>query len=233
MVFSLNRLIMLAVTVRGRKWNPLRQRLDSYNYTVEQHVVSSLIFTPLLLLVPTTLVFYIFFTNINASISFLCVLVEITISILHATPYAELFLWMVRPKRFPSGVWFDILSDCSSNFPASPKLEILDGQHPEPHLHCKKTDMNAEGRGAVVSVLCINFSDLGKETHLMSYMAVILLLLSNILSNQQWIHRAGMLLLPWDPWNLGYWRFLWNFSCLDNHGILVKLLRLRIFPIPQ
>ncbi|RWR74452.1 N-acetylglucosaminyl transferase component [Cinnamomum micranthum f. kanehirae] len=161
-LWRLFRLIMLAVTVRGRKWNPLRQRLDSYNYTVEQHVVSSLIFTPLLLLVPTTLVFYIFFTNINASISFLCVLVEITISILHATPYAELFLWMVRPKRFPSGVWFDILSDRSSNFPASPKLEILDGQHPEPHLHCKKTDMNAEGRGAVVSVLCINFSDLGK-----------------------------------------------------------------------
>ncbi|KAM7478110.1 hypothetical protein LguiA_026323 [Lonicera macranthoides] len=32
---------------RGQKWNPLRQRLDSYNYTVEQHIIGSLLFTPL------------------------------------------------------------------------------------------------------------------------------------------------------------------------------------------
>lgn len=131
---------------------------------MEQHVVGSLLFTPLLLLLPTTLVFYIFFTIINASIRFLCILVEITISILHATPYAELFLWMVRPKRFPSGVWFDILSDRSSNLPASPKFEILDRQHPKSDSHRKKTDMNTEGLGAVVSVLCSNFTGFGKAT---------------------------------------------------------------------
>jgi hypothetical protein len=35
---------------RGREWNPLRQRLDSFDYTVRQHIVGSLLFTPLLLL---------------------------------------------------------------------------------------------------------------------------------------------------------------------------------------
>ncbi|KAL5974576.1 hypothetical protein ACLOJK_031246 [Asimina triloba] len=94
-----------------RKWNPLRQRLDSYEYNVEQHVVGSLLFTPLLLLLPTTTVFYIFFSLMNVAVSFISFFIEVTISVLHATPYAEIFLWTWRPKRFPSGVWFQLLSD--------------------------------------------------------------------------------------------------------------------------
>ncbi|XP_020262948.1 uncharacterized protein LOC109838930 isoform X3 [Asparagus officinalis] len=95
---------------RGRKWNPLRQRLDSYDYTVEQHVVGALFFTPLLLLLPTTSVFYIFFTILYAAVCLICIIIEIIISILHATPYTEILLWVVRKRRFPSGIWFEILS---------------------------------------------------------------------------------------------------------------------------
>ncbi|KAL7194512.1 hypothetical protein ACSBR1_034857 [Camellia fascicularis] len=99
---------------RGRKWNPLRQRYDSYDYTVEQHIVGSLLFTPLLLLLPTTSVFYIFFTIMKTTISFICIAVEFIISVIHATPYIKIFLWFVRPRRFPSGIWFEIIS-CQSN----------------------------------------------------------------------------------------------------------------------
>ncbi|XP_012067075.1 uncharacterized protein LOC105630013 isoform X2 [Jatropha curcas] len=95
---------------RGRKWNPLRQRLDSYNYTVKQHIVGSLLFTPLLLLLPTTSVFYIFFTILNTATTFICVLIEVTISMIHGTPYAKIFLWLVSRRRFPSGIWFEIQS---------------------------------------------------------------------------------------------------------------------------
>lgn len=94
---------------RGRKWNPLRQRLDSYNYTVEQHIVGALLFTPLLLLVPTTSVFYMFFTIMNTTTVLLCILIEVTISVIHATPYNEIFLWLLKRKRFPSGVWFEMI----------------------------------------------------------------------------------------------------------------------------
>ncbi|VVB05967.1 unnamed protein product [Arabis nemorensis] len=93
---------------RGRKLNPLRQRLDSYGYTVKQHVVGSLLFTPLLLLLPTTSVFYIFFTITSTTINSICMLIEFAISVIHATPYAEIMIWLVRRKRFPSGVWFEI-----------------------------------------------------------------------------------------------------------------------------
>ncbi|XP_072972802.1 uncharacterized protein [Typha angustifolia] len=95
---------------RGRKWNPLRERLDSYDYTVEQHVVGSLFFTPFLLLLPTTSVFYIFFTILRTMITFVCILIEIMISVLHAVPYAEILLWFTRRSRFPSGIWFESIS---------------------------------------------------------------------------------------------------------------------------
>lgn len=96
--------------VRGQKWNPLRKRLDSYDYTVKQHIVGSLLFTPLLLLLPTTSVFYIFFSILDTTISLICMLIGVTISVIHATPYAEVLLRLIRPKRFPSGIWFEIVS---------------------------------------------------------------------------------------------------------------------------
>ncbi|KAK1275440.1 hypothetical protein QJS04_geneDACA004020 [Acorus gramineus] len=132
---------------RGRKWNPLRQRFDSYDYTVKQHVVGSLLFTPLLLLVPTTSVFYIFFTNIVASFSCFSILIELAISILHATPYAEIFLWMVRHRTFPSGIWFDIFAGQQC------KYEVY------------KTNTNVlmnRGPEIMVSVLQSNFATIGQ-----------------------------------------------------------------------
>ncbi|KAL8467574.1 hypothetical protein ACS0TY_030992 [Phlomoides rotata] len=93
---------------RGRKQNPLRDRLDSYDYTIEQHVVGSLLFTPILLLLPTTSVFYIFFTIMHTTISFICIVVEAVISFIHSTPYAKVFLWLRRRERFPSGIWFEV-----------------------------------------------------------------------------------------------------------------------------
>lgn len=94
---------------RGKKWNPLRQRLDSYDYTVEQHVVGSLLFTPLLLLLPTTSAFYSFFTILNSTISFICVVVKVSIYVIHATPYNKILLWLVKKRRFPAGIWFEFI----------------------------------------------------------------------------------------------------------------------------
>ncbi|KAK6127270.1 hypothetical protein DH2020_038996 [Rehmannia glutinosa] len=93
---------------RGRKGNPLRHRLDSYDYTVEQHVVGSLLFTPILLLLPTTSAFYIFFTILHTAVSFICIVIEAAISFIHSTPYAKVFIWLKRRNRFPSGIWFEV-----------------------------------------------------------------------------------------------------------------------------
>ncbi|KAL6650951.1 hypothetical protein ACP70R_009876 [Stipagrostis hirtigluma subsp. patula] len=136
---------------RGRKWNPLRQRLDSYDYTVEQHVVGSLLFTPVLLLIPTTSVFYIFFSILTTTVICLCVMLEVVISVIHSTPYAELILWVTRRKRFPAGLLLvhvpsscrrtyedDDLSGCAVSGCSERKTEHL--IHGQPglvsELHC-------------------------------------------------------------------------------------------------
>ncbi|CAH1423972.1 unnamed protein product [Lactuca virosa] len=95
---------------RGQKWNPLRERLDSYDYTVEQHIVGSLLFTPLLLVLPTTSAFYMSFTIMYTTIGFILMIIEVAISVIHATPYTKIFLWLLRPSRFPCGIWFQIFS---------------------------------------------------------------------------------------------------------------------------
>jgi hypothetical protein len=72
-------------------------------------VVGSLMFTPLLLLLPTTSVFYTFFTLIYSVLSIVRLCLQYLILILQWFPYAEVALWLLQPKRFPSGVWFKAL----------------------------------------------------------------------------------------------------------------------------
>ncbi|CAL5423145.1 unnamed protein product [Camellia sinensis] len=140
---------------RGRKWNPLRQRYDSYDYTVEQHIVGSLLFTPLLLLLPTTSVFYIFFTIMKTTISFICIAVEFIISVIHATPYIKIFLWFVRPRRFPSGIWFEIIS-CQSN--AVDPMDI--GCLHDTSTPSERTLQRLDQSSVLVSYLHSNFSNI-------------------------------------------------------------------------
>ena len=45
----------------GKKWNPLRKRTDSYEYNQSQLIVGTLLFSMLLFLLPTTLVYYALF----------------------------------------------------------------------------------------------------------------------------------------------------------------------------
>ncbi|KAG5609487.1 hypothetical protein H5410_020768 [Solanum commersonii] len=138
---------------RGRKWNPLRQRLDSYAYSVEQHVVGSLLFTPLLLLLPTTSLFYIFFTIMKTTISFVCIAIQFGISIIHATPYIKIFFWFMRRKRFPSGLWFEIVL-CQRNATNSAEVKSADKtvSGSEDPRHCRSA--------VLVSFLHSNFLSL-------------------------------------------------------------------------
>ncbi|XP_061362997.1 N-acetylglucosaminyl-phosphatidylinositol biosynthetic protein gpi1 isoform X2 [Gastrolobium bilobum] len=153
-------LVALWRLFRGRKWNPLRQRLDSFDYTVKQHIVGSLLFTPLLLLLPTTSVFYIFFSIVDTTINLVCVLIEVTISVIHATPYIKIFLWLVRPGRFPSGIWLEIVG-CQNDCTVPPSAEFADEMtSSKESLHLK--DLNREKSSILVSILHSNYLSIGK-----------------------------------------------------------------------
>lgn len=145
---------------RGRKWNPLRQRLDSFDYTVKQHIVGSLLFTPLLLLLPTTSVFYIFFSIVDTTINLICILIEVTISVIHATPYIKIFLRLVKPGRFPSGIWLEIFG-CESSSTVSPNADFTD-KMTSSNESCHLKDFNREKSSFLVSVLHSNYLSIGK-----------------------------------------------------------------------
>ncbi|KAH9539841.1 hypothetical protein CY35_15G078200 [Sphagnum magellanicum] len=94
---------------RGSKRNPLRGRQDTYDCSVEQLVAGSLMFTPLLLLLPTTSVFYTFFTLIYSVLSIIRLCLQYLILILQSFPYSQVVLWLFQPQMFPSGIWFQVV----------------------------------------------------------------------------------------------------------------------------
>ena len=70
MCFRLYRLQIYALAslwrlFRGKKWNVLRMRVDSASYDVDQLFIGTLIFTVLLFLLPTTLLYYVVFALVG------------------------------------------------------------------------------------------------------------------------------------------------------------------------
>ncbi|WVZ60680.1 hypothetical protein U9M48_010667 [Paspalum notatum var. saurae] len=154
--FSCGLLITCLCHNRGRKWNPLRQRLDSYDYTVEQHVVGSLLFTPVLLLIPTTSVFYVFFSILTTTVIWVCVMLEIMIALIQSTPYAELTLRVIRRQRFPAGLFF-------LHVPSSGHTFEDDELSAQPIRHCneRETEDLTHGQSeSLVSELHCNYTTL-------------------------------------------------------------------------
>lgn len=207
---------------RGRKWNSLRQRLDSYDYSVEQHVVGSLLFTLLLLLLPTTSAFYIFFTILKTAVSFICMVVEVAISLIHATPYAKVFLWSVRKRRFPSGIWFEILS-CEqtainySEIRSPARTSSSSGKLP------KTADISDSKFSVLVSFLHSNYLSLG-EVISPHYRCVysafsrssIASLAYGVLTGRSVPSAQGTTLPPKMPWMVLPWKEYW---CLCRDAI--------------
>ncbi|KAL3625565.1 hypothetical protein CASFOL_031019 [Castilleja foliolosa] len=142
---------------RGKKGNPLRHRLDSYEYTVEQHVVGSLLFTPILLLLPTTSAFHIFFTILHSAVSFFCIVLENAISFIHFTPYAKVFLWLKKRTRFPSGIWLEV-SLCQPS-----ETGALSGSNLSPKELRKPAYASSSSKPTIlVSFLHSNYLNLGE-----------------------------------------------------------------------
>ena len=96
----------------------------------------------------------------NSSISLVCMLIEVVISIMHATPYINIELWLVRRRRFPAGIWFEIVS-CHGSSDNPPEIVSLDAiSSPSKNsLHLE----NISGRSHVlVAILHSNFLTVGE-----------------------------------------------------------------------
>lgn len=129
---------------------------------MKQHVVGSLLFTPLLLLLPTTSVFYIFFTIMNSAISLSCMFIEVIISVIHATPYIKVVLRLVKPRRFPSGIWFEIIT-CHNNSSESPWSPCTDKNSLPFEDAPQRGDINRATSSCLISILHCNYLSPGES----------------------------------------------------------------------
>ena len=95
-----------------------RSAEDADGLVLEQLIVGVLLFTPLLLLLPTTLVFFSFASILHWG--YLCGQLAFTAAaaVLRANPTYSVIRWLLKPAAYPSGIWFKALpppAPCENN----------------------------------------------------------------------------------------------------------------------
>eukprot|EP00795_Rhopilema_esculentum_P004626 gene4626-20901_t len=83
---QLQGLISLARLLRGKKWNPLRNRVDSIPFDANQLAFGTILFTIFLFLLPTTGIYYLVFTLLRLPILVLKAVIYYVTGILNSIP---------------------------------------------------------------------------------------------------------------------------------------------------
>ncbi|XP_006812078.1 phosphatidylinositol N-acetylglucosaminyltransferase subunit Q-like [Saccoglossus kowalevskii] len=108
---------------RGKKWNVLRQRVDSCQYDVDQLFVGTLMFTILLFLLPTTALYYVVFTSFRLVVLVLESLLAKMVVYLTTFPVFSLFLRLIQSDILAGGVRFSVI-DGPSNQPLCLSIHV-------------------------------------------------------------------------------------------------------------
>nr|XP_004652178.2 phosphatidylinositol N-acetylglucosaminyltransferase subunit Q [Jaculus jaculus]XP_044986226.1 phosphatidylinositol N-acetylglucosaminyltransferase subunit Q [Jaculus jaculus]XP_044986227.1 phosphatidylinositol N-acetylglucosaminyltransferase subunit Q [Jaculus jaculus] len=94
---------------RGKKWNVLRQRVDSCSYDLDQLFIGTLLFTILIFLLPTTALYYLVFTLLRLLVVTVQGLIHLLMDFINSLPLYSLGLRLCRPYRLAAGVKFQVL----------------------------------------------------------------------------------------------------------------------------
>ncbi|CAL1289376.1 unnamed protein product [Larinioides sclopetarius] len=95
---------------RGKKWNPLRQRVDSYTYDIHQLFLGTLIFTVLLFLLPTVVIYYVVFTCLRIMVLVIQRILLKIIQAINVNPLYCAFSRILRSSEVAGDVYFSVLS---------------------------------------------------------------------------------------------------------------------------
>ncbi|KAG7335359.1 hypothetical protein KOW79_001955 [Hemibagrus wyckioides] len=96
---------------RGKKWNVLRQRVDSCSYDLDQLFLGTLLFTILLFLLPTTALYYLVFTLLRLLVVMFQGLIHLSVDFINSFPLFAMGLRICRPYRLAEGVKFCVLHE--------------------------------------------------------------------------------------------------------------------------
>ncbi|XP_034046512.1 phosphatidylinositol N-acetylglucosaminyltransferase subunit Q isoform X1 [Thalassophryne amazonica] len=96
---------------RGKKWNVLRQRVDSCSYDLDQLFIGMLLFTILLFLLPTTALYYLVFTLLRLVVVVIQGVINLSVDFINSFPLFSVGIRICRPYRLAEGVKFRVLCD--------------------------------------------------------------------------------------------------------------------------
>lgn len=96
---------------RGKKWNVLRQRVDSCSYDLDQLFIGTLLFTILLFLLPTTALYYLVFTLLRLVVVLFQGVLHLSVDFINSFPLFAMGLKVARPYRLAAGVKFRVLCE--------------------------------------------------------------------------------------------------------------------------
>ncbi|XP_031676237.1 phosphatidylinositol N-acetylglucosaminyltransferase subunit Q [Oncorhynchus kisutch] len=94
---------------RGKKWNVLRQRVDSCSYDLDQLFIGTLLFTILLFLLPTTALYYLVFTLLRLVVVMFQGVLHLSVDFINSFPLFAMGLRLFRSYRLAEGVKFRVL----------------------------------------------------------------------------------------------------------------------------
>lgn len=122
---------------RGKKINVLRKRTDSCDYELDQLLIGTILFTLLIFLLPTVLVYYCLFASARMAIIVLKAGLETLLACLNHFPLFALMLRVKDSKRLPGGIMFELkdTTEVESGF-----KRTLDSA-PVSYIHLKSTPL--------------------------------------------------------------------------------------------
>ncbi|XP_073351198.1 phosphatidylinositol N-acetylglucosaminyltransferase subunit Q [Pagrus major] len=96
---------------RGKKWNVLRQRVDSCSYDLDQLFIGTLLFTVLLFLLPTTALYYLVFTLLRLVVVLFQGVLHLSVDFINSFSLFAVGLRIFRSYRLAEGVKFRVLCE--------------------------------------------------------------------------------------------------------------------------
>lgn len=102
--FNVKSLIFLWRLFRGKKWNPLKSRVDSFPYQTDQLLIGCLCFTILLFLLPTVLIYYCVFLVLRLLTLSVPLTLGLVVNLVTYFPAFSILLRTVNSKKVSSSV---------------------------------------------------------------------------------------------------------------------------------
>ncbi|XP_075973534.1 phosphatidylinositol glycan anchor biosynthesis class Q isoform X2 [Anticarsia gemmatalis] len=123
-------LIALMRLFVGRKYNPLRGGIDSCEYTNQELFVGTVAFTILLLLLPTTALYYIVFTGFRVLSLVVQYVLAKLIYLVQTSPLYVIFLWLTQSPKVRGNILMEVVND-EEDSPLVLKLKLFNRSIPE------------------------------------------------------------------------------------------------------